>query len=163
MVNKLEKAIEADVVKWAKKRGFLAPKVKFAEDGYPDRLFISPKGHTIFIEFKRPGQHPEPIQAYRIEQLQRRGVPAFWVDTEFEGISILSTALEPETVSGAGDLVTLIPSGRGALPRPRFGKDIGDISHVQNPKSEGVRQETPDSGPSETGLQGLAGRDKEVE
>jgi hypothetical protein len=159
----LEVNIENEVVAWAKKKGFLTPKVRFVEVGYPDRLFLSPKGHTIFIEFKRPGKRPEPIQAYRINELARRGIPAFWCDTVHGALTILAAALEPEVVPRASDSDALGASISRIVSGSRTGQDVDNPSDVQNPESEGVREQNADSGSPEAGLQGLAGRDKEVE
>jgi hypothetical protein len=159
----LEVNIENEVVAWAKKKGFLTPKVRFVEVGYPDRLFISPTGHTIFLEFKRPGKKPEPIQAYRINELNKRGIPAFWCDTAMGGLTILAAALEPETLSGEGHITPIRAGVSGALSGPGTGQDVNNPGDVQDPQGEGVREQAADSGSSETGVQGLAGRDKEVE
>ena len=99
----LEKDIEIPVCNWAKKHGFLTPKVKFAEAGWPDRLFISPIGHTIFIEFKRPPFKPDRLQEYRLAQLRQRGIPAYWVDSIIEGINILKAAVEPARIPNRED------------------------------------------------------------
>jgi len=99
-----EKYIEDKVVQWALKHGFLTPKVRFAERGWPDRLFLSPTGHTIFIEFKDPAiTKVEPLQNYRIMELRRRGIPAFYCNNVIEGINILKAALEPSPVSEESD------------------------------------------------------------
>jgi hypothetical protein len=107
----LEREIENVVVSWAKKHGFLTPKVKFAEAGYPDRLFISPKGHTIFIEFKVPGEQPDKLQYYRINELLKRGVPAYWSCDYRDAIGILEAALEPPLLPGESDPPDAEPSG----------------------------------------------------
>lgn len=99
MSGPLEVDIEDKVVKWAQKHKFLTPKVKFMEAGYPDRMFVSPQGHTIFIEFKRPGQKPTPIQEHRLNELQKRGIPATWCDSVLEAITILQSALEQEPLA----------------------------------------------------------------
>lgn len=41
--------------------------------GVPDRLCILPNGRTIYVELKRPGEVPEPLQSKRHEQLRDRG------------------------------------------------------------------------------------------
>src|SRR5208283_1561851 len=41
--------------------------------GWPDRLFLVPGGRPLFIEFKRPGEPPNPLQAHRIETLSGLG------------------------------------------------------------------------------------------
>ena len=68
----LEKEIEAAVVKWAEKRGWIALKLNNPwSKGWPDRLFISPRGVHIYIEFKRPGGRLGTLQKNRIGRLER--------------------------------------------------------------------------------------------
>ncbi len=120
----LEKDIEQVVVNWAMKHGFLAPKVKFSEAGWPDRLFISPIGHTIFIEFKRPGYKPDPLQEFRLDQLRKRGIPATWCDNTVEGINILKAAVEPARLPNTSNTVTPFPSRSGSILGSGAGEDV---------------------------------------
>src|SRR4051812_26232686 len=103
-----ETQIENSFVLWAIDKDFLAPKVKFAEKGWPDRLFLSPFGHTIFIEFKRLGGVPDELQEYRINELKRRGIPAFCCDSVFSAIRLLQAALEPTRLPEASNQVASI-------------------------------------------------------
>ena len=41
------------------------------QSGFPDRLFLIPGGRPFFIEFKRPGEEPRPLQ-HHIHQLLRQ-------------------------------------------------------------------------------------------
>lgn len=147
----LEKEIEGKVVAWAKKQGFLTPKVKFVEAGYPDRLFISPKGHTIFIEFKVPGGKPDPLQDYRLRTLRARNIPAVWTDSVVEGINILKAALEPASVSREGDTYDAESGGSGVVLRPRFGEDIHSSGGATDPATEEDDQQGADSRTPEGG------------
>lgn len=139
----LESEIEQNVVKWARKKGFLTPKVRFAENGWPDRLFISPKGHTIFIEMKRPGEVPDPLQEYRMVELRKRGIPAFWCDTYLEALNILLAALEPETVSEASRKAIAVASVSRLVSGSRSGKNINCPGIVKNPLRERDDPEGP--------------------
>lgn len=40
------------------------------EAGYPDRIFLIPNGHPLFIEFKRPGEKPTKRQQLIHERLR---------------------------------------------------------------------------------------------
>lgn len=40
--------------------------------GWPDRIFLY-KGNALFIELKRPGEKPTPIQEWVHEQLRKQG------------------------------------------------------------------------------------------
>jgi hypothetical protein len=42
----------------------------------PDRLLLRPDGTAAFVEFKRPGQRPTKIQAYRQNYLRGMGFTA---------------------------------------------------------------------------------------
>ena len=51
------------------------------EKGIPDRLVILPGGKCIFVELKREGEKPRPIQDYRIQQLKFLGCDVLVVDS----------------------------------------------------------------------------------
>jgi hypothetical protein len=139
----LEKDIESKVVAWAKKKNFLAIKVRFQDAGYPDRLFISPSGHTIFIEFKRPGEKPDPLQRYRIRTLQQRSIPAYWTDNYVEAVRILERALEPETVPAPSHKAPVVTGIRRAITGSRFGQDL----HLSRRAEDLKRKEDDPEGP----------------
>ena len=52
------------------------------EAGIPDRLVILPGGKCIFVELKREGEKPRPIQDYRIQQLKFLGCDVLVVDSK---------------------------------------------------------------------------------
>lgn len=166
MTNKLEVSIEDEVVKWAKKNKFLTPKVKFTEAGYPDRMFVSPYGHTIFIEFKRPGEEPSPLQYHRLSELTKRGVPATWCDNVLEAIGILKSSLETAVdaapVPEEGDTATIVTGVRRALSRSGTGEDVNGPSGVQDSEGERAEQEDAHNRPIEASPEGMARRDQEV-
>lgn len=123
----LEKDIEQTVVDWAKAHGFLALKVTFTENGYPDRLFISPHGHTVFIEFKRPGEKPRALQSHRIADLVAHGIVATWTCSAVEAINMLRTCLEPSSVSSSSDKTAAEPSLSGVVLGSRTWQDIDRV------------------------------------
>lgn len=147
----LEKdAVEAPIVKWAKTHDFIVCKVRFVEIGYPDRLFLSPRGHTIFIEMKRLGQKPDPIQYYRIRELQRRGIPAYWVDSAIEGINILKACLEPESLPETGNPIAAIASLGGVILGSRAREDVYRLSSDTHPLEKEDDPEGPNYSADET-------------
>ena len=86
----MEKDIEKAVVTWAKANGFLALKFTPKGDkGWPDRIFISPTGKHIWIEFKAPGKTPTKLQEKRICQLWNQGVDTYWFDDAIAAIDCL--------------------------------------------------------------------------
>lgn len=84
----LEKTIEARVTKWAKQEGWLCEKVKFGNGGYPDRIYMK-NGITAFIEFKRPGKKPTPLQLERIRELNAHAIHAIWTSSSDHAIEWL--------------------------------------------------------------------------
>lgn len=85
-----EADIEKKVVTWAEARGWLAIKMNIQGNrGYPDRLFISPVGVHVWIEFKQPGETLRKLQGYRIRKLKERAVAAHWCDNAAEAKEIL--------------------------------------------------------------------------
>ena len=78
----LEKKIEQRLRVIAKKAGGLAIKwVSPGFDGVPDRILILPGGRIIFVELKRPGAKPTPIQERVIEKLRGLGADVRVVDS----------------------------------------------------------------------------------
>ena len=76
-----ESVLEAAVVAYAKERGCLC--YKFASPsnrGVPDRIIISPKGRTGFLELKQFGKKPTALQLSVIAKLRAQGAPAGWAD-----------------------------------------------------------------------------------
>lgn len=119
----LERNIEHAVCSWASEHGFLCLKIRDVVNGFPDRLFISPNGHTVFIEFKKPGEKPRKLQVHRISELTRRGVPAFWSDNEFECISYLKACLDTAPIPGESNTDASVSGLRGLIPGPGTGED----------------------------------------
>lgn len=75
-----EKTIEAYLVSEVRRRGGLCLKYSNpAEAGYPDRLVILPR-EVCFIELKRKGEKPRPLQVSRMNLLRALGANAFVCD-----------------------------------------------------------------------------------
>ncbi len=78
----VERALSAQV----RKAGGLC--LKFVSPGWsgaPDRLCLLPKGKMVFVEVKRPGGKPRPLQIKRARQLRELGFDVMVVDGK-EGI-----------------------------------------------------------------------------
>lgn len=76
-----ENRIENTLRKAVKNAGGIA--LKFTSPGLagvPDRLIILPPARYAFIEVKRPGAKPRPIQKVRHAQLQALGCHVYILD-----------------------------------------------------------------------------------
>lgn len=93
-MTKLEKDIEKRFVNYAQKHKCLA--VKFADPskiGAPDRLILAPKGIIFFIEFKRPGEKPNPHQLLYHNMLYNLGFQTYICDSFEKAKTVLDKVL----------------------------------------------------------------------
>jgi len=73
----LESSIQSKIIKWLKSDGYFVTKLMgTSTNGIPDVLAIK-NGKTIFVEVKRPGRKAEPLQDYRMKELNMKGALAF--------------------------------------------------------------------------------------
>lgn len=93
----LEKEIEKQLVKevqvldgWCLK--LTSPSV----GGLPDRMILLPHGRVAFVEVKRPGQKPRPIQVRRINQLRELGFKVYVLDDRNKIPDILKEVMVSE-------------------------------------------------------------------
>lgn len=47
--------------------------------GWPDRTLLY-RGHVMFLELKRKGEKPKPLQMFVLERLTKNGFKAGWSD-----------------------------------------------------------------------------------
>lgn len=88
-----ESTIEKAVCKFATDHGCLVMKLAGPnQKGQPDRLFIR-DGKVLFIEFKRPGQKPTPLQEKWLRDLRAQDVDAEWCDNADDGKVLIATKL----------------------------------------------------------------------
>lgn len=158
-----ETYIEDKVVEWALSKDFLCPKVKFSERGWPDRLFISPFGHTIFIEFKRLGGEPDKLQAERLRRLTSRGIPAVCCDGILAAIRVLQASLEPASLPTKSDQPPVVTSISRALHGPWAGKDIHRVGCPEDIKGKEPSGTVFDNSSSQGVSERVAGGDPKVE
>lgn len=75
-----ESTLEKKSVAIAKSHGWLSYKFTSPQNsGVPDRLFIR-NGKTIFVEFKRLGETPRPLQAKVISDMRSHGAVVHVID-----------------------------------------------------------------------------------
>ena len=71
--QRLERDIQATLIRRYEKQGYVVVKLILTNlTGIPDLLLLK-DGKASFVEVKRPGQKPRPLQEYRIKQLKECG------------------------------------------------------------------------------------------
>lgn len=76
-----EKTLERQLTEAVKAIGGIAPKfVSPGFDGMPDRLVLLPSGRIAFVEVKRFGEKPRPLQEARHGMLRRLGFQVYVLD-----------------------------------------------------------------------------------
>ena len=78
----LEKEVEKKLVTAVQLMDGVA--VKFVSPGFagmPDRLVLLPGGRMAFVEVKRPGEQPRPLQKARHRMLKRLGFKVYVLDS----------------------------------------------------------------------------------
>lgn len=69
----LESVVQSRIVKRYEAQGwFMVKLVLTSKPGIPDLLCLK-DGKAVFIEVKRPGKKPRPLQDYRINELRGMG------------------------------------------------------------------------------------------
>ena len=77
-----EYKIEEHLVKAVKAHGGLCIKINTTSmTGLPDRLLLLPRGKFAFVEVKRPGIKPRPIQVKRMNDLKQLGFQCYVLDS----------------------------------------------------------------------------------
>lgn len=90
----LEKDIEAYLVRQVKKAGGIA--YKFVAPGrrsVPDRLVLRPNGTVFFVEVKRPGGKPTPLQEEEHAKLRALGFTVYTVDDRDQVDAVVEEAM----------------------------------------------------------------------
>lgn len=86
-----EDVIECTVVNKAEATGWIVRKVKWGQQGRRaamDRLFLK-EGRHVWIEFKAPGQVPDPLQAREHRRFRAAGAEVYVIDNVRDGLRVL--------------------------------------------------------------------------
>lgn len=68
-----ESSIQSSIKRTLEIYGWLVTKlIQTTTNGIPDLMALK-NGKTVFIEVKRPGNKPTPLQLFRHDQLRRKG------------------------------------------------------------------------------------------
>jgi hypothetical protein len=149
MHTPLEVAGEDKYVAWAKEYQILCVKVKFVVAGFPDRLSVLPNGLHVWIEFKRLGEKPEPIQLYRMKTLRDSGALVGWTDDYTVAIRVVQALLAAPSLPVTSDTPTAEPERGWAVPRSWFGQDFCLSCVLKDIETERLYEESFNHSPPE--------------
>jgi len=86
----LENVVETKIHEYAEANGCLSLKLNvMGRRGWPDRLFIAPGPHVLFMEVKRLGEKPRKLQEYIHNVLRKFGCSVELVDNERDGCAAI--------------------------------------------------------------------------
>lgn len=69
----MESEVQAAIIRRYEQQGYLVIKIGLCnKQGFPD-LMVLRDGNASFIEVKRPGEKPRPLQEYRHKELREQG------------------------------------------------------------------------------------------
>lgn len=89
MGSESESSIEGKLRDAVKAKGGMAFKfVSPSKRGVPDRLIVL-NGKVSFLELKRKGKEPEPLQHYWIDWLNAHGISAGWADNVADALKFV--------------------------------------------------------------------------
>ena len=78
-----EQQIQSKLIKKLETEGYYVIKLSVTnKPGIPDLLAIPKDSNVEFIEVKRKGQKPRPLQIYGINEIKKHGAKACWYNGE---------------------------------------------------------------------------------
>lgn len=156
---KIEKGVNRIVRDW----GIIYLKNRPIEAGYTDRSYVLPNGLIVWIEYKRPGEKPDRLQIYRMERLWENHCIVGWTDELPVAVRVLKALLDAERLSEKGYPPFTRTILGGLVPRPRSGENFRLSSYLQDLKDAGFSIEDAYYRTPAPDVQGVAGRDREME
>ena len=71
---KREKQLQAERIKQLEEEGYYVIRLLLTnKNGIPDLIAIPPNSGVLFVEVKKPNRTPDPLQEYRMKELQEHG------------------------------------------------------------------------------------------
>ncbi len=78
-----EQQIQTKLIKQLESEGYYVIKLIMTnKNGIPDLLALPKDCSAFFVEVKRPGHKPRPLQVYRIKELKSHGIKATYYSGE---------------------------------------------------------------------------------
>lgn len=136
----LEKLLEDKAVTYSAGLNYLHWKMNaLGSKGKPDQLFQALWGGYIWIEFKRIGEDPTPLQRYWAKQITQRKGLVYGCDDYEHAKAILHNHLDPAAVPIEGAATYDETGFSWVIPRPWTGKDVYLPSGIQDTQRKRTR------------------------
>ena len=86
----LEREWEVEFVSFCHELGIMCEKLKpFTKNAWPDRTLLY-RGNVMFVELKKDGEKPTPLQHYVMGLLSLQGFFAIWADNLVEAKQLVT-------------------------------------------------------------------------
>lgn len=79
-VKELEADLQADIIDFAKVRGWFCEKIESRSGRGIMDLYCLRRGRHVWIEVKRDGEEPNPQQAKRARDMKSQGAEVYCID-----------------------------------------------------------------------------------
>jgi hypothetical protein len=86
--------------------------IKIGKHGWPDRLFIGTFPNMLWVEFKRPGEEPSPLQIHRLGHAEFLGYKTKVIDNVEDGIQAIREMVAASVPKKGGKVSTRTPRRR---------------------------------------------------
>lgn len=135
----LEKEIEDWAVLYSETLNYMQFKLNaIGSMGKPDRLFISPQGTHIFVEFKRKGEPLRALQRYWAIQMTIRRCLVYRCDDKEHAKRILQNHLDPAAVPIEGVVHYDATRKRWTLSGSRIGENFYLLNGKKDTEGKGT-------------------------
>lgn len=136
----LEKVLEDKAVAYALGLGYLHWKMNaLGSKGKPDQLFQTPLGEYFWVEFKRVGEQPCPLQRYWARQITARGGLVYGCDDFEHARAIFHNHVDPAALPIEGAATYDAAGFSWTIPRPWTGKNVHLPDGIQDSKGKRPR------------------------
>lgn len=112
--------------------------------GWPDRLLLfGPDGHHLYIEWKRPGQEPDPMQVIVHNEIRALGAEVRWYDDHYIALVEVEAFVRAKTGANPWDEADCPEWWSQIVLKARKRKNISSPKIVRSPKENGSSGRPP--------------------
>lgn len=107
--------------------------------GWPDRLVVfGPAGHHLYIEWKQPGEEPDPMQVEIHNELRALGAEVRWYDNHYVALVEVEAFVRAKTGTGTWDEADRPKWWRQIILKAGERKNLGSPKKLRSAKEIGA-------------------------